>query len=171
MQSTTSSTRTFQTSSTKKEPPKPRRRLRIKLPKIQRKVKTKVVEPVKSPAKINVLPWILVLVLIIVSLFMWQQYRDAKAKLQPEAIAKSNQQVLSDLHKIVALPTNEAPTIATVKDAAKAKQESNFFANAQVGDKFVYYAKANKTILYRPSTHAIVNFSTSLKINVGSTPQ
>jgi len=51
--------------------------------------------------------------------------------------------------KLIKLPTGEEPTVATVSDPAKLKDQV-FFANAQVGDKVLIYTKARKAYLYDP---------------------
>ena len=61
---------------------------------------------------------------------------------------------------------DETPTLATVEDAGKlATQE--FFSKAQNGDKVLLYAKAERAVLYRPSTQKIIEYS---KIDLQATP-
>jgi hypothetical protein len=145
MQSTTSSTRTFSTPPVRSEEPKP-----SKLPR-QRSLINK-----------RSAPWLAVLVLLIVSLFLFAQYHQAQAKLQSSS--QQDAALVKQLGKIVLLPSSETPTIANVNDASKAKQQSAFFANAEDGDKVIVYNNEHQVILYRPSAGKIINFSTSLKI-------
>jgi hypothetical protein len=152
--SITSSTRTFMTPkpepSKKKSPRKP-----LKLPKLHLNV------------RFGSLPWLLVLIFVVLSGFMYIQYHDAKQKLQTNDVAKTNQQTLAKLEKVIVLPAGQTPTFATVKDVTALKKQSNFFNGAQNGDKLIVYTKENKALLYRPSTNRIINFSTSLKITTG----
>ena len=62
------------------------------------------------------------------------------------------------------LPTGETPTIATVTDASKLKDQA-FFTNAVTGDKVLIYTNAKKAFLYRPSTNKIINIA---PVNLGS---
>jgi hypothetical protein len=156
--STSSSTRTFMPSKPDKASQKPPKKP-LKLPKL--KLPT---AKVRLPGS----PWLLVFILVLVSAFMYMQYHDAKQKLQSNDVAKTNQQMLTKLQKVIVLPTSETPTFATVKDVAALKAQSNFFSGAQNGDKLIIYSKQNKALLYRPSTNLIVNFSTSLKITTGN---
>jgi len=72
------------------------------------------------------------------------------------------QQLVSQVGKLVDLPTGETPTLATVKDASKLKNQS-FFTDAQNDDKGLIHTKAGKAVLYRPSTNRIIQYS---KVNL-----
>lgn len=77
----------------------------------------------------------------------------------PEESAKAESDKLkAEVSKLVNVPTGEEPTIATVVDVNKLKDQS-FFANAENGDKVFMYAKAKKAILYRPSTNKIIELA------------
>lgn len=152
MQSVSTSTRTFQTPPTSVEAPVPRaQRTLPKLPKMP------ALTGVKLPA--SRLPWLIVAIFAVISLFLLAQYNDAKAKLaSPQASVAAARQVSDTLGKVAKLaivPTNETPTVSTVANAAKLKGQS-FFANAKDGDKVIVYSQAKEAILYRPSTNQIV---------------
>lgn len=76
-------------------------------------------------------------------------------QVSPEDEAK---QLASEVGKLIDLPSDEVPTIATVTDASKV-QDKPFFAKAQNGDKVLLYAKSSKAVLYRPSTKKLVEVS------------
>lgn len=106
----------------------------------------------------------ILLLLLIASLAtgvgMYLKYREAKRQIallqNPGEAAKfENQKVIDAVGKLITLPTDETPSIATVTDAAKLKSQS-FFQNAQNGDKVLIYSQAKKAILYRPSTNKII---------------
>lgn len=63
--------------------------------------------------------------------------------------------LVADVSKLMILPTDETPTIATVADPSLLKDQP-FFANALKEDKVLIYAKAKKAILYRPSIERII---------------
>lgn len=65
--------------------------------------------------------------------------------------------------KLIVLPVGEEPTIATVSDPSKLKDQP-FFANAEVGDKVLIYQKAKQAYLYSVSLNKLVEVA---PINVG----
>jgi hypothetical protein len=76
-------------------------------------------------------------------------------------------QLVDDVGKVLVLPTDETPTIATVTDPTKLKSQP-FFANAQTGDKVLIYQKAQKAILWRPSTSKVIEVSNVNTASQGS---
>lgn len=79
--------------------------------------------------------------------------------------ADEAKQLHEEVSKLMELPTDEVPTVATVVDADKVKNQA-FFAHAQNGDKVLLYAKSSKAILYRPSTQKIIEVA---PINLNTT--
>ena len=63
--------------------------------------------------------------------------------------------LVKEVGKIIALPEGEVPTIATVTDIDRVKEQT-FFKNAQNGDKVLVYSQARKAFLYRPSEKRII---------------
>jgi uncharacterized protein HemX len=77
---------------------------------------------------------------------------------QSQVIAPDeSKQLNTEVSQLVVLPTDEIPSIATVADATKLKQQSSGFENAQNGDKLLIYAKAKQIIVYRPSVKKVVS--------------
>lgn len=96
--------------------------------------------------------------------FYKQAHVDPK-KVSTDDLAKT----ISEVGKLMVLPTDEVPTLATVSDPAKLKDQA-FFTNAKSGDKVLIYSNARKAILYSPSLHKIVevapvNLGTSQSVN------
>lgn len=135
------------------EPKAPRKKLSLKLPK-------------------KLSPWLLVVALLLFSIFMFVQYRDAKHKIASSAPAAANKQVedvLTKVGKLIILPKDEKPgSVQTVSDIDKLKG-LEFFINAQKGDKLIVYTKSKKAILYRPSTNQLVNVAPVTVTPSGST--
>lgn len=75
-------------------------------------------------------------------------------------------EVSEKISKLIVLPTDELPTLATVSDPEKLKDQP-FFANAKTGFKVLVYSKAQKAILYDPTTNKIVEVA---PINSNSAP-
>jgi hypothetical protein len=149
MQSTTSSTRTIMKPLVTKPVPKPKKpRKPIKLPKLS----------AMSAPGVN-LPWFIVAILLVVSLFLFSQYRTAQRKLHPAAEnAKQVVNLTEKVGKLAVLPIGETPRIYSVSNVDKLKAQT-FFANAKDADKVLVYQRNNEAILYRPSTNQIVNIA------------
>lgn len=91
----------------------------------------------------------------------WFGLPQGTAQAQAEANA-----LIAKVSKLMVLPADETPTIATVTDIEAVKDQP-FFANAQNNDKVLIYQKAGKAILYRESENKIievgaVNFNQAL---------
>lgn len=77
----------------------------------------------------------------------------------PEQIQSEVEKLVSEVDKILELPTDETPTVATVTDIEKVKDQA-FFRLAQQGDKVLVYTRSKKAILYRPSQKKIMEVGT-----------
>lgn len=108
-----------------------------------------------------------VLLLAVIGLALWSwtlasdrhnlQRQLQAAQTNPQALVqKQSDDLIAKVGKLMNLPAGETPTVANVTDVSAAKQQSNFFAQAQNGDKVLLYAKAGEAILYRPSTNKII---------------
>lgn len=71
--------------------------------------------------------------------------------------------VIKQVERHMVLPTGETPTVATVSDPEKLKDQK-FFANAKKGDKVLIYSGAQKAILYDPSADRIIEVA---PVNIG----
>lgn len=98
-----------------------------------------------------------VIVAVGFGLYYYNQYRTVQKMLNnPNEVAKQETAaVVKEVGVLMQLPKNEEPSIATVLDATKLKDQP-FFANAVNGDKVIIYTKSAKAILYRPSQHKII---------------
>ena len=66
--------------------------------------------------------------------------------------------VLEKLGKLMVLPKNEQPTMATVSDKNVLPKEP-FFERAENGDRVIIYSVSGRAILYRPSTNQIIDIA------------
>ena len=120
----------------------------------------------KTPIMKFVLP---VLVLIIIALgglsyYLYTELGNLKKNPQ-QAAQKEVADLLNQVGKLVVLPEGENPTVATVADPEKLKEQP-FFSRAKKGDKVLIYTNARKAILYDPVNNKIVEIA---PINIGNT--
>ena len=88
------------------------------------------------------------------SMYYYRQYHRLKAGTDAEA-QKEVAALVSVIGAFMDLPADEIPTLATVLNKEQLKDQV-FFQKAENGDKLLAYTKAMKAILYRPSTHKII---------------
>jgi hypothetical protein len=120
------------------------------------------------------LPVIIIIVLAITTLlsagsaaYFYLRYQDLSKN--PDKIAADENKALVDrVGKLMILPPDETPTIATVTDLAPFKGQP-FFANAKVGDKVIIYTNAKRAILYDPVGDKIVEVA-PLNTDTNSSP-
>lgn len=75
--------------------------------------------------------------------------------VDPEKEREEVQEITAVVGTFLELPSGEEPTIATVVDREKLRNQS-FFNSSENGDKVLIYSIAQKAILYRPSTQKVV---------------
>lgn len=113
-----------------------------------------------------------VLILILAGLpsyYFYNQYQKAQALLQNPnlTVSQQEQDLVAKVGNLMVLPSNESPTIASVKDKTQLP-DIPLFANVQNGDQILIYQKAQKAIVYRPSINKIIEVS---PINLNSNSQ
>lgn len=86
--------------------------------------------------------------LIGAGMFVWRTMRPVSE--QERAL-----RTVAEVSELIELPTDETPSVATVKNATEL-QNTAFFARAQDGDVVIAYSHAHIAILYRPSIHKII---------------
>jgi uncharacterized protein HemX len=110
------------------------------------------------------LPLILVLLVVILGLSTGYFYKKSVATKNPDATAQKEAKSLAEkVGRLIVLPTDEVPTIATVSDPEALKNQS-FFTDAKKGDKVLIYTNAKKAVLYDPVLDKIV---TVAPLNIG----
>ncbi len=76
---------------------------------------------------------------------------EAKKNTQDDAT-----RTIEAVGKLMDLPLGEVPTVATVTDKSKL-QNQPLLNKAENGDRVIIYTKAQKAILYRPSSNKIID--------------
>lgn len=97
------------------------------------------------------------------AIYFWRQASALKTNPQ-QAAQEEIQQTVSMVGKHMILPDGETPTVATVTDPEKLKDQP-FFARAKVGYKVLIYTQSRKAILYDPVENKIVEVA---PLNVGA---
>lgn len=108
---------------------------------------------------------IAIVILAAIAVYFYIQYQNTQNLLKnPTAAARQEVKALiTQVGKLVLLPTGEAPTVATVSDKNKLKSQA-FFAHAENGDKLLMYTKAGKAYLYRPTLNMLIEVA---PLNIG----
>jgi hypothetical protein len=126
-------------------------------------------EQEKPKTKINKIGMLVigVVALVLIGAVATSVYFYRKSNTNPqEDAAKDLANTIKLVGKHIVLPTDEQPTMATVSDPAKLKDQS-FFANAKKGDKVLIYADSRKAILYNPETDRVVEVA-PINANLGA---
>lgn len=120
------------------------------------------VKPSKSPkSKKSRKPVFLVLLVLLVLAsvaaagYFYSKYQDIKKNPQQVTIDETKA-IVAKVGRFLTLPAKEQPTLATVLDKEKLKDQA-FFKDAQNGDKILIYTEAKKAIIYRESEDKIIN--------------
>lgn len=97
-------------------------------------------------------------------IYVYNEY--LRLKQDPSKVAQEEvNKLVAQVSKLIILPEGEVPTVATVADPARLKDQA-FFAKAKTGDKVLVYTNAKKAILYNPESNKIVEVA---PINIGTT--
>jgi hypothetical protein len=116
--------------------------------------------------------WLAALVILaLIAAAAWFVYDYQQTKQENEKLANPTEaakvataELVTKVGALVQLPAGETPTVATVSDASKLKNQA-FFAKAQNGDKVLIYTEAKRAILYRPSTDKVIEIA---PVNLGN---
>jgi hypothetical protein len=73
--------------------------------------------------------------------------------LNKQDIAK----LVAKVNKLIILPTDEVPTLATITNVEALAKEQPFYKNAHDGDRLLVYTKAQKAIIFDPNRNVLVN--------------
>jgi hypothetical protein len=101
--------------------------------------------------------------------YYYRQATDLKKNPQKQqaVLQEEAKNLVAAVSRLIVLPSDEEPTIATVSDPEKLKDQP-FFANAKAGYKVLIYSKAKKAILYDPESDKIVEVA---PLNININPQ
>ncbi len=111
--------------------------------------------------KYPIVAGLVVIVLIVIGISVIQYTNSKKIAQNPTNTASTNsvqdnKKLVAEVGKLIDLPIGEDPTIATITDIDKLKNQP-FFQKAKNGDKVLIYTGARKAILYDPATKKILD--------------
>ncbi len=120
------------------------------------------------PKYIKILLLVLIVATISSATMAFNFYAKLKNLENPAAASEAEtKRVVADVSKVIILPADETPTLATVSEPEKLKDQP-FFANAQAGDKVLVYTQAQRAILWRPSVGKVIEVSA---LNLAPNPE
>jgi hypothetical protein len=115
--------------------------------------------PRKKLNKKSIITLILLVILIALGTVLVVQRLELNRLADPAASAEQTRQSADRLRdkvsKIMQVP-DETPTIATVQDVDKLR-EQDFFKDAENGDKVLIFTSAKRAIIYREGQNRIIN--------------
>lgn len=123
-------------------------------------------EKKKSLNKNSIMLVVLAVVTVAAIGFAYHFYTQAaELKTNPQkAAVEEAGQLVAKVGELIVLPEGEQPTIATVTDPEKLKNQP-FFARAKKDDKVLIYTNARKAILYDPVLNKILEVA---PLNIGN---
>lgn len=106
---------------------------------------------------------VVAIVAIVAAGYFYSQVRTLKQN--PQAAAQQEVQALvAKVGRLLVLPADEVPTVATVSDP-EALKDQPFFASATQGDKVLIYTTAKKAVLYSVSLNKVIDVA---PLNIGT---
>lgn len=105
---------------------------------------------------------VLFLASVVANVYLYQALRELRENPQ-QAAQEEARALVARVRKFMVLPEDEEPTIATVRDVERLKDQP-FFAKAKQGDKVLIYTKEKRAILFDPVNGKIVEIA---PVNIG----
>lgn len=98
---------------------------------------------------------IALVVILILSIFASIIFYIKASRLERVSSGVEAQNIIEEVGRLIMLPEDEKPTVATVSEPEKIKNQP-FFARAKAGDKVLIYVKSKKAYLYDPVARKLV---------------
>lgn len=136
-----------------------------------------------SPKRSNSLTNTLLLALLVVAVgaFAWSfwSYQNVKQEvavlkdpqLASELNQKQTEELLSKVSKLLVLPNERQPVVATINDVETLASTQDFYALANNGDKLIIFQNARKAVIYDEDDNKIVNVGPIFVNNAEGEPQ
>lgn len=117
----------------------------------------------KNPNLLNIILFVLLLAALCGFAWSFWRYWSLKQEVrflstqqgQQELNKKEVDKVVEAVGKLIILPTDQQPTVATIQDVVALAKEQPFFNGAENGDKLLFYQ--DKAIIYSVKNDKLVN--------------
>jgi len=116
-------------------------------------------EKKKVSKKLLIYLWLSLTIILLgtTGYFYYQYQRLFKSPVGTQVAAQEEtKRLVADIGKLMLLPKNETPTVATITDIGKLKDQV-FFKNAANGNKVLIYTNSKLAIIYDPKANLIIN--------------
>ena len=107
-----------------------------------------------KPANLIIVLAVITLGALVLSFYFYNEITVLNNNPQ-KAVQEETERLMRTVSQLIILPENQIPTVATVLDPEKLKDQP-FFAKAKKGDKVLIYTNAKKAILYDPAGNKII---------------
>lgn len=134
----------------------------IKIIEGVRKLEVKKLKNYLKADKLAIVLLVVALGTLVVASYFQRQFTVLKQNPQ-KLLQEETERLVGLVSQLIILPENEMPTVATVSDPEKLKDQP-FFTNTKKGDKVLIYTNARKAILYDPENHKIIEVA---PLNIG----
>lgn len=129
--------------------------------------------PVSLGLSLKLIAFLPLVISIIFASYFYYQYQKTKKLLQDptEKATQEIKNIVAQVEKLIMLPKDELPTIATVTDKTKLNDQP-FFAKVENGDRLLVYKNNKKAYIYRPSINKIIDVGpvNTSELNNNQTP-
>ena len=110
---------------------------------------------------------LIILLLLALAAFLWSfmNYQQAKQKIavltDPNVASELNQkqteELLAKIGKLIQLPSEKNPVVATINDVEVLAATQDFYKDAHNGDKLLVFQNTRKAIIYDEDDNKLVN--------------
>jgi len=112
--------------------------------------------------KILLLILVVLIIALVVVLYNYRQISKKVTRLstttgQQELAKKEINDLVNEVKKLIVLPENEIPNVATITDADGLAKNQPFYKGSSNGDKVLIYFNAQKAYIYSLSNNKLVN--------------
>lgn len=99
------------------------------------------------------------------TIFFYKKYTSAQKEIellkteqgQAKIIEEETATLIAAVSKLILLPENESPVVATIVNSAKLAETQPFYKGAQDGDKLLIFPESEKALIYSPARNILVS--------------
>lgn len=127
--------------------------------------KSATTTPSPERSRSSILLPVLLAVAVIGLIISYWGYAQTKKKLSVltnpsqanELNAAQTEELLAKVGKLITLPDEKNPVVATINDVESLSARQDFYAQANNGDKLIVFARSRKAVIYDEKDNLIVN--------------